>query len=87
MDRLGLNSVQLLQLVEQLRGRDVHFVILNLGVDTRTPSGKFFLTVMAAFSELDREMIKEKQRSGIKLAKQMGKYLGRVKNLHISIKV
>ncbi|WP_368773511.1 recombinase family protein, partial [Escherichia coli] len=35
-------------------------------MDTRTPTGKFFLTVMAAFSELDREMIKEKQRAGIK---------------------
>lgn len=34
---------------------------------------------MAAFSELDREMIKEKQLSGIKLAKQKGKYRGRVK--------
>lgn len=34
---------------------------------------------MAAFSELDREMIKEKQRLGIKLAKQKGKYRGRVK--------
>ncbi|WP_282156248.1 recombinase family protein [Cytobacillus gottheilii] len=79
MDRLGRNTVQLLQLVEQFRERNIHFVILNLGIDTRTPTGKFFLTVMAAFSELDREMIKEKQRSGIKLAKQKGKYRGRVK--------
>ena len=79
MDRLGRNTVQLLQLVEQLRDRNIHFVILNLGIDTRTPTGKFFLTVMAAFSELDREMIIEKQRSGIKLAKQKGKYRGRVK--------
>ncbi|MEB6551310.1 recombinase family protein [Heyndrickxia sporothermodurans] len=79
MDRLGRNTVQLLQLVEQLCERDIHFVILNLGIDTRTPTGKFFLTIMAAFSELDREMIKEKQRSGIKLAKQKGKYRGRVK--------
>lgn len=79
MDRLGRNTVQLLQLVEQLRERNIHLVILNLGIDTRTPTGKFFLTVMAAFSELDREMIKEKQRSGIKLAKQKGKYRGRVK--------
>jgi DNA invertase Pin-like site-specific DNA recombinase len=69
----------LLQLVEQLRERNIHFVILNLGIDTRTPTGKLFLTVMAAFSELDRKMIKEKQRSGIKLAKQKGKYRGRVK--------
>jgi len=51
------------------RKKGVHFAVLNLGIDTRTPTGKFFLTVMSAFSELDREMIKEKQIAGIKLAK------------------
>lgn len=51
----------------------------HLGIDTRTPTGKFFLTVMSAFSELDREMIKEKQIAGIKLAKQKSVYRGRVK--------
>lgn len=79
MDRLGRNTMQLLQLVEDLREKNIHFVILNLGIDTRTPTGKFFLTVMAAFSELDRDMIKDKQLSGIQLAKQKGKYKGRVK--------
>ncbi|WLR44404.1 recombinase family protein (plasmid) [Bacillus carboniphilus] len=82
MDRLGRSTVQLLQLVESLQEQDIHFVILNLGIDTRTPTGKFFLTVMAAFSELDREMIKEKQRAGIELAKQKGKYRGRLKKYH-----
>lgn len=83
MDRLGRNTVQMLQLVEQLQERNVHFVILNLGIDTRTPTGKFFLTVMAAFSELDREMIREKQRAGIQSAKQKGKYRGRIKKYTI----
>ncbi|PEJ58165.1 resolvase [Bacillus wiedmannii] len=48
-------------------------------MDTRPLTGKFFLTVMSAFSELDREMIKEKQIAGIKLAKQKGVYRGRIK--------
>ncbi|HDR5353619.1 TPA: recombinase family protein [Bacillus thuringiensis] len=79
MDRLGRNTIQLLQFVEHLREKGVHFAVLNLGIDTRTPTGKFFLTVMSAFSELDREMIKEKQIAGIKLAKQKGVYRGRIK--------
>jgi DNA invertase Pin-like site-specific DNA recombinase len=54
-------------------------VVLNLGIDTRTPTGKFFLTVMAGFSELERTMIKEKQRAGIELARRKGKYRGRIK--------
>lgn len=79
MDRLGRNTVQLLQLTEEFKERDIQFAILNLGIDTRTSTGKFFLTVMAAFSELDREMIKEKQRAGIQIAKAKGNYRGRVK--------
>ncbi|MBG9517205.1 hypothetical protein ABE49_00165 [Bacillus thuringiensis] len=58
MDRLGRNTIQLLQFVEHLREKGVHFAVLNLGIATRTPTGKIFLTVMSAFSELDREMIK-----------------------------
>lgn len=77
MDRLGRNTIQLLQLVEELQDRDVDLVVLNMGIDTRTPTGKFFLTIMAGFSELDRTMIKEKQRAGIQLAKQKGLYQGR----------
>ena len=79
MDRLGRSTVKLLQLVEELSERDIYLVILNLGIDTRTPTGKFFLTVMAGFSELERTMIKEKQRAGIDLAKKKGKYRGRLK--------
>ncbi|MDQ0418842.1 DNA invertase Pin-like site-specific DNA recombinase [Croceifilum oryzae] len=77
MDRLGRNAKQLLELIEDLEERGIHLVILNLGIDTRTPSGKFILTVMAAFSELDRTMIKEKQQAGIAVAKRKGTYKGR----------
>lgn len=76
MDRVGRNTIQLFQLVERLRERDVHFVILNLGIDTRTPTGKFFLTVMVAFSELDREIIKDKHQGmnhAIELRKTINK--------------
>ena len=77
MDRLGRNTLQLLQLVEELQERDIDLVVLNMGIDTRTPTGKFFLTIMAGFAELDRTMIKEKQRAGIQLAKKKGLYRGR----------
>lgn len=77
MDRLGRNTKQLLELIEELEGRGIHLVILNLGIDTRTPSGKFILTVMSAFSELDRTMIKEKQQAGIAIAKRNGTYKGK----------
>ncbi|MCA1049379.1 recombinase family protein [Priestia aryabhattai] len=77
MDRLGRNTKQLLELIEELDEHGIHLVILNLGIDTRTPSGKFILTVMSAFSELDRTMIKEKQQAGIAIAKRKGTYKGK----------
>ncbi|SCN39104.1 Protein of unknown function [Bacillus cytotoxicus] len=59
MDRLGRNTIQLLQFVEHLREKSVHFAVLNLRIDTRTPTGKYFLTVMSAFSELNFQNKKE----------------------------
>lgn len=79
MDRLGRSTIQLLQLVEELQTKEINLVILNMGIDTRTATGKFFLTIMAGFSELDRSMIKEKQKNGITLAKEKGLYKGRMK--------
>lgn len=82
MDRLGRSTKQLLDLVEEFTERDVHLVILDMNIDTRTPTGKFFLTIMAGFSELERTIIKEKQRNGIEIAKKKNKYVGRVKKYH-----
>lgn len=80
MDRLGRNTIQLLELVEELEKKDIHLVLLNLNIDTRSPAGKLFLTIMSAFSDLERKTLKEKQRVGIDAAKAKGKHLGRPRN-------
>jgi DNA invertase Pin-like site-specific DNA recombinase len=79
MDRLGRNTIQLLQLVEEFIERGIHLEILDLGITPTSRMGKTFLTIMAALAENERELIKEKQRHGIQLAKQQGKYKGRLK--------
>ncbi|MGM2821318.1 recombinase family protein [Bacillus cereus group sp. Bce001] len=80
MDRLGRNTIQLLELVEELEKKDIHLVLLDLNIDTRSPTGKLFLTIMSAFSDLERKTLKEKQRVGIDVAKAQGKHLGRPRN-------
>lgn len=77
MDRLGRNAAQLIPLIESLEKRNINLVILDLNVDTKTPTGKFFMQVMAAFAELERTNLKIKQRAGIDLAKKNGLHLGR----------
>lgn len=79
MDRLGRNAVQMLQLVEELQAKGVAFIILDLNVDTSTITGKFFVTVMSAYAEMERSILKEKQRAGIAVAKKNGVHLGRPK--------
>ncbi|MGZ4159900.1 MAG: recombinase family protein [Neobacillus sp.] len=80
MGRLGRSTMQLLKLVEELNSRNIHFVILSPNIDTRDEIwGKLFLTIMSAIAEMERSLIKEKQRNGIAVAKEKGKYLGRPK--------
>ncbi|WP_242303281.1 recombinase family protein [Bacillus cereus group sp. BfR-BA-01495] len=80
MDRLGRSARQLIQLVDELQEKEINLVILDMNIDTATPTGKFFLQIMAAFSEMERANMKIKQKRGIALAKMNGKHLGRPRN-------
>lgn len=80
MDRLARNLDDLRRLVQQLTKRSVSvtFVKENLtftGADS--PMANLMLSVMGAFAEFERALIKERQREGIVLAKQRGAYHGR----------
>lgn len=60
-----------------LNAKGIGFVSKKEAIDTTTPTGKFMLTVFAAVAELEREYILQRQREGIAIAKQAGKYKGR----------
>ncbi len=75
--RLGRNTEDLLNLVKKMSAKGVKVISLKEGFDTGTPNGKLMFTFMAAISEFERDMILERQREGIALAKAQGKYKGR----------
>ena len=80
MDRLARNLDDLRSLVQQLaeRGVRVEFVKESLtftGEDS--PMANLMLSVMGAFAEFERALIRERQKEGIALAKQRGAYKGR----------
>jgi DNA invertase Pin-like site-specific DNA recombinase len=79
-DRLARRTVQILEVSETLNNKGVNLVILDLGIDTRTPAGKMVLTIMASVAEWERDQLKEKQRRGIEAARKRGVHLGREKN-------
>jgi DNA invertase Pin-like site-specific DNA recombinase len=77
LDRLARNVSHLGRIVEQLQAKGVALRILNLGVDTGTPTGKLMLHMMGAVAQFEREMMLERQREGIAKAKGEGMYKGR----------
>lgn len=77
ISRFARNTRDLLDLVERLTEKQVEFVSRKEAIDTTTRTGKFMLTVFAAVAELEREYILQRQREGIAIAKQQGKYRGR----------
>lgn len=77
ISRFARNTRDLLTMVEDLNARSIDFVSLKEKVDTRTPQGKFVLTIWGAMAEMEREQILERQKEGIEIAKQNGVYKGR----------
>ena len=84
MDRLARNLDDLRRMVQQLteRGMRIEFVKESLTfTGEHSPMANLLLSVMGAFAEFERALIRERQREGISLAKQRGVYRGRKKAL------
>lgn len=75
--RLGRSTADLLSIVQKFEDAGATFVSLKENFDTKTPAGRLQMTMLAAISQFEREMILERQREGIALAKKSGKYKGR----------
>lgn len=77
LDRLGRSMRHLVTLIEDLRGRGVNFRSLTDSIDTSTPMGRFFFHVMGALAEMERELIVERTRAGLAVARAQGRIGGR----------
>lgn len=75
--RLARSTKDLLAIVELLQKKNVHLVSNKENLDTSTPTGKLMLTMIAAINEFERENLLERQREGIRIAKDKGIYKGR----------
>jgi DNA invertase Pin-like site-specific DNA recombinase len=80
LSRLGRNTAEVLALFEELERRGVTVVIKELELDSTSATGKMVLTIMASVSQMERELLLERQRAGIEEAKQAGKYRGKQVN-------
>lgn len=79
LDRLSRSTKDMLELVEVIKQKGASLKILDMNVDTTTPMGEFFLTIIAAIAQLERQTIRERTLEGVAIAKAAGKYKGRKK--------
>jgi len=79
-DRLARSTAALLAIEADLSKRGIGLVVLSMGgekLDTRNPTSKLMLTILAGVATWEREIMLERQREGIAKAKAEGKYKGR----------
>ncbi len=81
LDRLGRSVKDLVDLVGELQKAGVQFRSLTDSIDTGTPSGRFFFHVMASLAEMERELIVERTRAGLEVARQLGRTGGRKRQM------
>lgn len=72
LDRLGRSLKDLLAIIDDLSKRNIEFVSLSEGFDTRTPAGKMVFSVIGAMAEFERNLIIDRVNDGIKNAKLKG---------------
>lgn len=75
--RLARSTKDLLEIVEGLNSKGINLVSNKENIDTSTPTGKLMLTMIGAINEFERANLLERQREGIAIAKNEGKYKGR----------
>jgi DNA invertase Pin-like site-specific DNA recombinase len=76
-DRFARSTSHLLKALETFQALKVEFVSLTEGIDTSTPVGKLVFTILGAVAEMERELIRERIRAGVRNARAKGKKLGR----------
>jgi DNA invertase Pin-like site-specific DNA recombinase len=76
-DRFARSTKQLITALEEFRELGVDFISYTENIDTSTPAGKVLFTVISAFAEFERDLIRERVRAGLDRARAEGTRLGR----------
>ena len=78
LDRLGRDSIDVLQTVQSLAERNIKVIVLQLGnTDLSSATGKLLLTMLVAVASMERDLLIERTQAGLMRAKAEGKRLGR----------
>jgi DNA invertase Pin-like site-specific DNA recombinase len=76
-DRFARSTRHLVNALAEFNALGIQFVSMHEGVDTTTPNGRLVFGIFASIAEFERELIRDRVRSGLRNAKAKGKRLGR----------
>lgn len=79
LDRIARNVKEGIQLIDELTEKGIKLHVLNMGLFDGTATSKLLRNILLSVAEWEREMILERQKEGIAVAKAQGKYRGRPK--------
>ncbi|MFP7444068.1 recombinase family protein [Bacillus infantis] len=79
LDRIARNVKEGIQLIDELAEQGIKLHVLNMGLFDGTATSKLLRNILLSVAEWEREMILERQREGIAIAKTQGKYKGKPK--------
>lgn len=77
LDRLGRSLRDLIAMLDDLKQRGIRFQSLTEAIDTETPTGRAMWQMIGVLAELERSMITERTRAGVKAAQRRGVQFGR----------
>ena len=86
LSRLGASLKNMIEIVDKLKEKKIQLFIVNQQIDTSTPTGYMFFSIMTSISNYEKELISERVKSGLENAKRKGIKLGRKTNLDFNIK-
>jgi len=84
-DRFARSTRHLITALEEFRHLGIDFISFQENIDTSSPLGKAIFTIVSAIAELERTIIVERIRGGIRKARENGKKLGRPRTLNLNM--
>jgi len=79
IDRIGRSLLHLVNLFEEFKKKNVHFMSVTQNIDTTSAEGRMFMNMMMVLAQYEREMTVDRVKAGIKRARKEGKQIGRPK--------
>lgn len=77
LDRIARSVMHLQEIVQTIDKKKASLRVLDINLDTGTPTGKLMLNMLSCISQFERELMLERQKVGVQAAKAAGKYKGR----------